>query len=198
MLLADWFKCLSHEKGLEFTQTGTSEQGFTVGPPNAFHVTAHFMGEPPFLRFVASDASRQNLVDEIAAKAIGYVDRPDCGGLVWYSTKLNEVQLGLSPLSFMDSLLQRLGSQTGILGWRRLGANILLEFVEETPEGPVPSKPLLAPKCVVNVHIAAPGPCAGHFSPHIAHGVVETVGAISTFALAYSAPVTDAPISSQP
>lgn len=35
----------------------------------------------------------------------------------------------------------------------------------------------------MHVHIAAPGPCAGYLSSRIAHGVIETVGAICTFAL---------------
>jgi hypothetical protein len=64
-----------------------------------------------------------------------------------------------------------------------LGASILLEFVEKKRDPPSEEKHILAPKAIVNVHIAAPGPCAGHFSSHIAHGVVETVAAVCTFAL---------------
>ena len=183
MLLADWFNNLGGEFGMEFTQHSASEQAFTMGVPNAFYVTAHFTNDSPFLRFVASDASQQNLVDEIVAKAIDHVNQQDFGGLVWYSTWLNEVDLAFSSFSPMSSFLQRLGNQTRIAGWRRLGANVLLEFVEKIPPDWAESKPILAPKCIVNIHIATPGPGAGHFSSHIAHGVLETVGSICTLAL---------------
>lgn len=183
MLLADWFAHLARESGLDLTQHGTSGQAFTLGAPNAFHVTAHFIEAPPFLNFVASDPGRQGIVDAIVPKAVGHVERADLGGVVWYSTELHEVELRFSPLSLIGPFLQRLGSQTRIAGWRRLGASILLEFVEKERDPPSEEKHILAPKAIVYVHIAAPGPCAGHFSSHIAHGVVETVGAVCTFAL---------------
>lgn len=183
MLLADWFVCLARESGLDFTQRSSSGQAFTVGDRSAFHVVAHFTENPPFLKFVASDTSRQNLVADIVTKAVSHVERGDFGGIVWYSTELPEVELRSSPFSLMGPFLQRLGSQTRIAGWRRLGNSILLEFVEEVPEGWAEKKHIFAPKAVVHVHIAAPGPCGGYFSSHIAHNVVETVGAICTFAL---------------
>jgi len=183
MLLADWFAHLARESGLDFAQQGTTGQAFTLGAPNAFHVTAHFIETPPFLNFVASDPHRQGIVDAIVPKAVGQVERGDFGGVVWYSTELHEVELKLFSSSFMGPFLQRLGSQTRIAGWRRLGTNILLEFTEDLPADWDEKKALFAPKAVVHVHIAAPGPCAGHFSSHLVHGVVETVAAICTFAL---------------
>jgi len=77
MLLADWFRLLAHESGLEFTQHGTSGQAFTLGAPNKFHVTAHFIETPPFLNFVAIDPARQGIVDTIVPKAVGQVERGD-------------------------------------------------------------------------------------------------------------------------
>ena len=186
MLLADWFVCLARESGIDLSKRSSSGQAITVGDPSGFHVIAHFTEKPPFLKFLASDTSRQNLVDDIVAKAVAHVERGDFGGIVWYSTKLNEVEVRFPPLSLMSPFLQRLGSQTRIAGWRRLGISILLEFVEEVPEDWAEKKPILAPKAVVDVNIAAPGPCAGYFSSHIAHGVVETVQAICAFALGRS------------
>ncbi len=183
MLLADWFAHLARESDLDLTQWGTGAQAFTLGLPNGFQVTAHFVEASPFLNFIASDPSRQNLVDAIVPKAVAHVERGDFGGVVWYSTTLPEVEWKLSSPSFMGPLLQRLGSQTRIAGWRRLGANILLEFKEVVPDGSDEKTHVLAPKAVVHVHIAPPGPCVGHFSSHVAHGVLETVGAICTFAL---------------
>jgi hypothetical protein len=183
MLLADWFVCLARNSDLDFGQRSSGARQYTFGNQNAFHVIADFCDEPPFLKFVASDASRQDVIDEVAAKASEHLDSGDFGGFVWFSTALSEVDLSFSPFSLMGPLLQRLGSQTRIAGWRRLGTSVLLEFVEEIPEGWAQQDQIFAPKVVVHVHIAAPGPCAGDFSSHIAHGVVETVGAICTFAL---------------
>jgi hypothetical protein len=182
MLLADWFICLARESDLDFGQRSSGAERYTFGEQKAFHVIADFCDEPPFLKFVAIDASRQGVIDQVAAKASEHLDSGDFGGFVWYSTALSEVKHSFSPF-LMGPLLQRLGSQTRIAGWRRLGSSIVLEFVEEIPEGWAQQNQIFAPKAVVHVHIAAPGPCAGDFSSHIAHGGVETVGAICTFAL---------------
>jgi hypothetical protein len=135
MLLADWFANLAGQSGLDFEQHGSSGEAFTLGAPNAFHVTAHFIEKPPFLNFVPSDPGRQGVVDAIVREAVGRVERGDLGGRVWYSTELHEVEYKPSslPITGWGPLLQRLGNQTRILGWRRLGNEILLEFVEELP-----------------------------------------------------------------
>lgn len=181
MLLFDWFARLARESGLEFSQHGAGERAFNLDPPNAFHITAHFIERPPSLEFVASDGNRQSLVDSIAARAASSVQGNGFGGTVWYSTELREVPIALSSISLIAPLLERLGSQIRITGWRRLGPSIMLEFAEELAEGQAES--ILAPKALVHVHIAAPGPCAGVFSSHVAHRVAETVGAVCTFAL---------------
>jgi hypothetical protein len=184
-LLADWFAQIARESGINFSQHGTGGQAFTIGAPNDFHVTAHFVDAPPFLKFVASDPARQRDVDRIVPMAVTKVEHGDFGSGVWYSTGLPEIQFTLaSSPSWMGSLVQRLGNQTSIVGWRRLGPSILLEFKEILEEGEDEGKQrLLAPPAVVDVHIAAPGPAAGHFSSHVAHSVIETVAAICTFAL---------------
>lgn len=183
MLLADWFVFLARESGLELTQHGTGEDRFTIGDPRSFHVVAQFREEAPFLEFLASDSSRQKLVDDIASQAATHTERGDYGGVAWHSTTLHEVALEMSSFSMLSDLLQRLGAQTRIQGWRRLSNHILLEFTEDLPEDWGEKPALLAPKAIVHVHIAAPGPCAGYLSSRVAHGVIETVGAICTFAL---------------
>ena len=170
---------------MNFSQHGTSGPAFTIGAPNDFHVTAHFVEAPPFLKFVASDPARQDAIDSLVPTAVVKVEQGDFGGGVWYSTELHEIQLAVAPSpSWMGSLLHRLGNQTRIVGWRRLGSSILLEFKETPKEGEEEGKErLLAPPAVVDVHIAAPGPTAGHFSAQVAHSVIETVTAVCTFAL---------------
>jgi hypothetical protein len=166
-------------------QHGTSGQAFTIGAPNDFHITAHFVDAPPFLKFVASDPARQSAIDRLVPMAVAKVEHGDFGSGVWYSTELHEIQFTLaSPSFWMGSFLQRLGNQTRIVGWRRLGPSILLEFTEILEQGDEEGKQrLLAPQAVVHVQIAAPGPAPGHFSSQIAHSVIETVAAICTLAL---------------
>ena len=137
---------------------------------------------PPYLKFVASDPVAQPAIDDLATKAAERVAQRDFGGPVWYSTQIVDPGLKWSPL-FMGSFLERLGNQTRITGWRRLGRDVLLEFREATSES---SDQLIAPKAEVKVHIAAPGPNAGHFASHVAHSVLETVASICAFALGRS------------
>jgi hypothetical protein len=148
MLLVDWFARLARECGLPVAQYGTSNQAFTLGAPDAFNVTAHFVDERPFLRFVSSDAARQELVESVAQQAVKRVDAGDFGDTVWHSSALSEVCFQLSPPFSMGPLLQQLGSQTRILGWRRLGADILIEFTEELPTDWDEKKALFAPTSI--------------------------------------------------
>ena len=183
MLLADWFVRLARETGLSFDKRGSRGSEYILTDPSAFKVIAKFTQTPPFLDFNASDPSRQDVVNAIVARAVSHVQRLDLGGIAWYSTKLREIEVKPSPFSLIGSFLDRLDRQTRIAGWRRLGSNILLEFIEDVAEGRADENAFLAPKTTVHVHIAAPGPCAGFFSSQVANNVLETVGAVCTFAL---------------
>jgi len=182
MLLVDWFAHLGVEAGYPFTQYGTSGRAFTVGGSQAFHVTAHYTEQRPYLRFVASEPTKQTQVDTLAHNAIQRIDRREFGGPVWYSTQLDDPGFRLSA-SFMGSFVERLSAQTRVTGWRRLGRDVLLEFTEVGAEA---VDHVMAPQARVKVHIAAPGPRPGHFASHVAHGVLETVASICTFALGRS------------
>lgn len=183
MLLADWFGRLARESGLELSQHGSSGDAFTLGSPTSFNVRAEFIEKEPFLRFVPSDSMHDELIATTAARAVDRVAAMDFGGEVWYSTELHELAWNLSSPQFMSTLMERLGNQTRIVGWRRLRGDVLLEFTEQIGEDAAGKAGLLAPKAVVKVHVAAPGPSPGHFSSHIAHAVVEVVGSICNFAL---------------
>lgn len=183
-LTADWFGRLAEQAGLMLTQQGTSGVSFTFGSPDGLRVTAAPIEEEPFLAFTSSDQSRAEEVGQLASRAALEAALPHFGGEVWYSTSMLETPWSLATAQPMSSLILRLGTQTRIIGWRRLGRSILLEFSEEQLEGAGDGKPqLLAPKAQVKLHVAVPGPRAGHFSSHVAHSVIETVGAICTFAL---------------
>jgi hypothetical protein len=183
MLMADWFARLAREAGLPLNQYGSSGEAFTIGSPTDLNVRANFIPEHPYLRFSCSDPERQGLIDSLVAQAVERVQRGDYGGTVWHSASCAapDYQIG-APFS-MGSFLERLSNQTRIVGWRRLGADILLEFAEELPPDWDEKNALFAPKAVVHIHIAIPAPCPGHFSSHIAHAAVETAVAICTFAL---------------
>lgn len=182
-LLADWFVRLGRDAGLSFDQRGSSSESFRIGNPKNFHVIAHFTNDVPYLRFVASDESKQALVDKLAQQANTHVEKGEMGGVVWYSTEFHEVALTVSSHSPLSPILLRLGNQVRIQGWRRLGTGVLLEFQEEIPDDRDKQPQLLAPKAIVKAHFAIPGPCRGEFSRAIAGPVIELVNAVCTFAL---------------
>jgi hypothetical protein len=182
MLLADWVARLGTDAGYQLTQTGSSDKTFTIGAPTGLHISATYTDEAPYLKFAASDSSIQDEIDSFVKRAIERVERRDFGDIVWYSSQFHEVQQNLGS-SFMAGFLERLGSQARVLGWRRLGRDVLLEFQESSP----PQEPaLFAPPAVINIHMAIPGPHAGLFSSFIAHGTLEVVASICAFALGRS------------
>lgn len=186
MLLADWFGRLASEAGLSLSQYGRRGDAFTLGSPEGLRVEAKCIEEAPYLHFVSSveegHDDRRALVGRIASQAAERVAVPDFGGQVWYSTQLNEVRLGLSTPQFLGPFLERLGNQTRIVGWLRLGTAVLLEFTEEASDSEEVGR-LFAPRAAVDVHVLVPGPRPGHFSSHLAHPLVEAAACICTFAL---------------
>jgi hypothetical protein len=181
LLLVDWFAELACSSGYALKKSGQGDKTFFFGDAKHFHVSAHQINHHPFIDFVASDPGRQGIVDAIVREAVKRVERGDFGGIVWYSTELHDVNKLINSISFIPSFLQRLGMQQRILGWRRLGRNILLDFTEKLPSEEDPKKPLLAPKAIVHVHCAIAAPCEGYFSVHLAQYILEMVAAICTF-----------------
>lgn len=183
MLLGDWFRRLGEEIGLPLSHYSSSGTAYTYGSNNDFHVIAEFTDAPPYLNFTSSDKGEQASVDSLVKQAVGHLQDNNLGGVTWYSTTLSSSDLQVATPNFMGSFLQLLGAQTRVLGWRRLGRDIILQFTEELPEDFEEKKELLAPKSLVHVHIAVSSPCSGHYSSHVAHGVLELVAAICSFAL---------------
>jgi hypothetical protein len=183
MLLADWFARLAAEAGLQLDQFGSNDKAFTFGPPTGLNVTAKFIEAHPFLQFVSSDTAQQALVDRLAQQALARIEVGDLGGINWYSVSLAAHGFQLASPFSMGPFIQQLGAQTRIIGWRRLGSDILIEFSEELPTDWAEKNVLLAPKGITHVHMAIPGPRAGFLSSHIAREGIETVAAICTFAL---------------
>jgi hypothetical protein len=197
LLAADWFANIARKSGLDLERREGSWKAFILGPPQTFHVTAHAIDEPPFLKFVASDPNRQGVVDAIAVEAAGRVERGDLDVVWWYSADLHEVEHKPFSSSIMGPLLERIGGQVRISGLRKLGLT-LLEFSEELPPDWDEKKALLAPKATVHVHIGVQGPWPGHFASWIAHSLVETVTAICTFALGRSVALPPSLFPSEP
>lgn len=182
MLLADWFRHFSRDRGLPFDQYGSDLRCFVIGDSQSFHVRAEFTDTEPFLVFVASDANRQSEVDLIASSAIASVRRRDLGTLNWYSATLETADV--RPSSFVPGdLIFKMASQIRIAGWRRVGRDMLLEFTEEPLANPDPAKNLLAPKTTVRAHFCVPGPGPGHFGSSIASRMLQTAAALCTLAL---------------
>lgn len=183
MLCADWLSQLGCEAGLPFSQYGSSGDSLTIGSPNDLHVTAYSADDEPYLRFVSSDRSRQSQIDSLALEAASRVKHGKFGSTVWHSATCLAPDYQIAAPFSMGSFVERLSNQTRILGWRRLGSNVLINFAEELPKDWDPKNVLFAPKALAHVHIAVPAPCVGNFSAYIAHAVLETTAAICTFAL---------------
>lgn len=182
-LLADWFRSLAQEVGWDLSQFGSSGDRYTFGELGTDGVIAEFTESRPFLRFKPEDDRRECEVRELVNRAVKRIEQLDLGGVVWYSADLKEVSLDLTEASRLGTLLERLGGQVPIVGWRRLGTDVLLEFQEDPAEMPEKSDRLLLSPALVHAHVVAPGPIHGHFSSHISHQVMELVAAICGFAL---------------
>lgn len=183
-LLADWFIHFASKAGLNLPQRGQGQNQLTLGSPATQEVVARFTEGPPFLEFVPKTGTDAKAVAEAASLATAKIAANDFGGVVWYNFELCETDFNFfSPHGGIGSLVLRLGTQQRILGWRRLGAPILLEFVEGPSKEANPDRPLLAAPAIVHVHVAVPGPAAGFFSDFVAHGIIEPISAICGFAL---------------
>lgn len=184
MLLADWFSKLGREAGLPLDNNrGSSQNVFTLGSKQHFHVEAKFIQDPPFLRFEASDNSKQTLVDSLVKQAVTHVQARELGKVVWYSSTITTVESKFNLPNLMGPFFQQLGTQTRISGWRRLGPDIILEFKEISSPDEKEKPQFFAPQAVVDIHIGVLAPCAGYFSSAFAQSIVELVGTICTFAL---------------
>jgi hypothetical protein len=179
MLYRDWFQRLIQDAGWSFAQHGESQLSFTFGVPENLQVTATFVTEHPYLEFASSDPAHNSRVKEVARQARARAEAGDLGEIAWWSGELTGRAFQLAPGFRFGALLELLGNRVSINGWRRLGRNVLLRFAEEpSAENP------LAPKVDVRVHVAVPTPCVdGYLSHFIAHGALEIVGAVCTFAL---------------
>ncbi|MCP5166984.1 MAG: hypothetical protein H6989_06340 [Pseudomonadales bacterium] len=186
MLLADWVRKFGQESGLPIgAGAGQGNNRYTIGDPKTYHLVAEYIEQPPFLKVTPSDPNDTHLVCRFVEQAWNEVKAVNFGGLSWYSVILAECDNDYSLIDrfVTGAFLQQLGAQQRIAGWRRLGGNILLEFVEDLPPGWGEPPQLFAPRAQVHVHMAIPCPCVGFFSSHIAHGLIETVSAICNFAL---------------
>ncbi|MFD4183992.1 hypothetical protein, partial [Rhodococcus sp. NPDC058514] len=184
LLSVSWLLRLARDSGYELPQVGSSGATLILGRPDGFHIDVTPTDNTPWISATASDSGEQTQIDHLVRQSGARVAADDFGGLVWYSTTLEGRPTPPLDAHFMSRILEALGSQTRIDGWRRLGWHVLLNFREELSEGGAPEGGLLfAPKPIVDVHVAVPGPVEGPFTSQIAHRNVELVGAICTFAL---------------
>ncbi len=176
-LFVSWLLRYASEAG--FTgHYGSGGSISTVGNPQGRHVTLEWLDSEPWVTVTASEPSDHELVAKWHRTAAAAVDRSDMGGYVWYSTSVLTEEPDTH--GFMEQLMRLLGDQTRIVGWRRLGGNVLLEFIEGSTgmgEG------LIAPATTVAIHVATPGPIAGPFSSIVAATIADVVAAVCSFAL---------------
>lgn len=184
MLATDWLKrLLVAESGAEFKQQGTGRDRLTFGVPGESAVEGRFIDSPPFISFHTEVPALQPLIDRLGPTACENARRGLFGDVLWYTTGFAAPGLTASFTRNMSSyLFEFLTAQTRILGWRRIGHDILLEFTEEQLQAGGNSSPF-APPTKVAVHLAARGPTQGFFADNIARHYAEIAAAICAFAL---------------
>ena len=165
---------------------------FVIGPPDGLHITVTPEDSCPWIAAVSSDAERQAEIDELVKRSGALAARDfgpdnDFGGDIWYLCRLDgEPQTLFGPM-FQSHILHRLHAPRRILGWVRLGDRVLLNFLEDLPEGGLPAEQdligLNLPTPKVEVYLSVPGPIDGPFTGPVAHGLAEVVAAVCTFAL---------------
>jgi hypothetical protein len=190
LLFADWFAHFLGNAGILLNQRGRVDGGLRLGGVEDRQVIARFSERPPFLEFIPTGDIAPALVAEAEKLAVAQMAGNQFGGTTWYYSELREPKFNFfNPHGPMKSLVFRLGTQQRILGWRRLGPSILLEFTEIDSEAGQTADSLVAPQAVVKAHIAVPGPRAGFFSDFVAHSWAEPLAAICSFALGRPVPV---------
>lgn len=184
MLAADWLKrLLEAESEINFKQYGSAQGSLNFGVPGESYIECRFVDSPPFISFHTEISGLQPLVFRLGSIAC---ENARCGMLgdeIWYTTELAASGM-MPPLNRETSsyFFEFFTAQARILGWRRIGLEILLEFSEEQSEPGGNSSPF-APPAKVAVHLASRGPTQGFFSEHIAQHLAETAAAICAFAL---------------
>lgn len=150
LLSASWLLRLARDSGYDLPQTGTSGVKLIFGRPDAFHIDVSPIDKAPWITATASDWTEQTKIDGLVRQSGARIAAGEFGGFVWYSATLEGQLTPPMDAYFMARMMEALGNQTRIEGWRRLGWHVLLNFREELPEGGVPEGGLLfAPKPIV-------------------------------------------------
>ncbi|MBK8647443.1 MAG: hypothetical protein IPN16_13030 [Gemmatimonadetes bacterium] len=181
LLTADWLRVLGNEADFAYHNHSANGATLVLQGRGDFEVVCSRLAATPYLALASNDPTRTHLVESQLLEAVRRAQEGRLGGYWWYTSLLTERPLQLpGPNIFLD-LVQRLGSQRRITGWRRLSHNVLLEFEEAAHVDATAS--IVAPGARVRVHIGAPGPCLGFVTDVIAHSMLETISAICGFAL---------------
>lgn len=183
LLSASWLLRLVREAGYEVPQISFSVAPFIIGRHDEFHIDVIPTDTAPWITAVSSDPAHQQQIDELVRRSGDLVAAGEFGGHVWYSATLVGEKWGIDAL-FMTRIQEMLTNHKRILGWRRLGWNVLLNFRKDLPDGEtsVENSPF-APQAIVDVHIALQGPVHGPLTEPTSHRLLEEVAAICTFAL---------------
>jgi hypothetical protein len=139
-LSASWLLRLVRGAGYDVPQTSLSMTPFIIGQQNGFHIKVMSQDSTPWITAESSDPSCQQEIDqlvrcsgELASVVLRFDD--DFGGYVWYQCTLAGEKLSLASPMFQSRLQERLHTTTPILGWRRLGRGVLLNFRVDESEG---------------------------------------------------------------
>jgi len=191
-LQIDWFERCAQEQGIEFEASHPTDP-FLLRASD-FEVNVEKLPQSPFVQFRSNDPNKESMIQSLSNRALERVREGDYGGFVWHSTRFVETDLRLEWRNPFGVIFQRLSNQARLMGWHKIGQDILLKFSQDTPSGPDDSHPIFSQKSTVEAYMRIAAPKVGYFSEYCASAQVEIIGAICTLALGRG--VTGPPIAS--
>lgn len=177
---ADWVAFFLEKAGIPVGQRGHGRDQLTFGRQGAT-VVGRFVESPPYLEFSTQGEIPDATLVEAARLATERLKAQDGGSSHWCRFQCAEQSFDLfSAHSGIEGLVLRLGTQQRIIGWRRLGGAIMLEFKEE---GASEGAQLFAPRALVDVHVSIQAPLIGFLCEFVLGQLVDVLTAICGFAL---------------
>lgn len=160
----------------QYGQSG-SDWNFLRQPDNAIFTLKRTNSNPRW-RLEVGGGFAPELVERLVRRAADSVDHRDMGEPVCYRGELVSDEPTLNG-TFATQFARLLGDQVAIAGWRRLSANVLLEFIIDEPHI---NPSLFVPRTRVRTFIFTPGTLAGPMSDRLARDTMEMVRLICTLA----------------
>ena len=131
-------------------------------------------------RIVTLDRLPSADIEWILKESLSRADSGDTGSDVAYRASLATEAPEPGNARFDLHFMRLIGDQVRIVGLRRLGRYVVLQFNEEQSDH---NNPLLFPRTAITITLYAPGPVAGPLAQKTAITAIQIIAAICTLAL---------------